>query len=100
MSILAGITTLMGLISFVLFVIVLIKLFKYEGTGKGILGIICGLYTFIWGWMKAKELEMTDIMLFWSFVTLLQFVLWAIANKTALSQMPDILQMMEMLETQ
>jgi len=99
-SILTAMTGLVGLISLILFVMVLIKLFQNEGTGKGILGIICGLYTFIWGWMKAKELEMTDIMLFWSFVIVLQIVLSIVVNVTAVSQIPEMLQMMDMLETQ
>ncbi len=38
-------------------VIVLIKLFQNEGALKGILGLICGLYTFIWGWMNATKLN-------------------------------------------
>ena len=36
-------------------IIVLIKLFQTEGALKGILGIICLLYTFIWGWMNANK---------------------------------------------
>ena len=42
---------LLSLVTFVLFILVLIKLFQKEGTLKGILGLICAIYTFIWGWM-------------------------------------------------
>jgi hypothetical protein len=35
---------------------VLTKLFPKEGVMKGILGIVCGLYTFVWGWQN-KESE-------------------------------------------
>lgn len=31
-------------------IVVLVKLFQTEGLLKGILGLICMLYTFIWGW--------------------------------------------------
>ncbi len=43
---------------------------------------------------------MTDIMLFWSFVTVLQVVLSIVVNVTAVSQMPVMLQMMEILRMQ
>jgi uncharacterized membrane protein len=62
-SILSGLSFLAGT---VMFVMVLIKLFQNEGTGKGILGLICGLYTFVWGWMKHKELNITKIMIAWT----------------------------------
>jgi hypothetical protein len=30
---------------------------------KGILGVFCGLYAFIWGWMNAGRLGLKNIML-------------------------------------
>ena len=62
-QILAGLTSL---VAFVMFVIVLIKLFQREGALKGILGIICALYTFVWGWMKNKEENITTFMWIWT----------------------------------
>jgi len=56
-------------------VIVLIKLFQNEGALKGILGIICGLYTFIWGWMNAGRLNLRNIMIIWTIVLILQIIL-------------------------
>ena len=53
MSILSG---LVGLVNLAMFIIVLIKLFQKEGALKGVLGLICALYTFIWGWMKPDTL--------------------------------------------
>ena len=47
-------------------IMVLIPLFKTKGVLHGILGIICGLYPFIWGWIHAKELNLSKIMLIWS----------------------------------
>jgi len=56
------------------FVIVLIKLFQNEGALKGILGLICGLYTFIWGWMNATKLGIKNIMLIWTILLLIALV--------------------------
>ena len=67
MTIALGISFLMiQILSLVLFIIVLIKLFKKEGVLKGILGFFCGIYTFIWGWLKHKELALTKVMTVWS----------------------------------
>jgi hypothetical protein len=43
---------------------------------------------------------MTDTMLFWSFVTAPQVVLSIGVTVTAVSQMPEMLQMMEILRIQ
>ena len=66
MSILSILYFLVALVNLVLAIMVLIKLFQKEGALKGILGIICMLYTFVWGWMKAKELNITNIMWGWT----------------------------------
>lgn len=68
MLILAWLVCLAWLICFV---IVLIKLFQNEGALKGILGLICGLYTFIWGWMNATKLNIKTIMIAWTVLWLL-----------------------------
>ena len=57
------------------FIIVLIKLFQNEGALKGILGLICGLYTFIWGWMNADRLGIKNIMMIWSLLILVNIIL-------------------------
>jgi tetratricopeptide (TPR) repeat protein len=59
----------------ILFIIVLVQLFKKEGALKGILGFFCGIYTFIWGWMKHKELALTKVMALWSIMTVASIVL-------------------------
>ena len=53
-------------VSLIVWIIVLMKLWKAEGALKGVLGFFCGLYTFIWGWMKHKQLKMTKMMAVWS----------------------------------
>lgn len=45
---------------------VLIKMFKNEKPLIGILGILCSLWAFIWGWMKASTLGLKQIMMIWS----------------------------------
>jgi hypothetical protein len=41
-------------------------MFQNEKPLLGILGIFCGLWTFIWGWMKSSALGLKKIMLIWS----------------------------------
>ena len=60
------------------FIIVLIKLFQDKGALHGILGLICSLYTFIWGWMNAGRLNIRNIMIIWTVVILLQIILNAV----------------------
>ena len=56
------------------FIIVLIKLFQNEGALKGILGLICGLYTFIWGWMNGTRLGIKNIMMIWTLLIILSII--------------------------
>lgn len=68
-------TMLVGLGSLVCFIIVLVKLFQNEGALKGILGLICGIYTFIWGWMNAGRLGIKNWMMLWTALIILQMIL-------------------------
>lgn len=43
--ILMALSSIVGLVSLILGIIVLVKLFQREGALKGILGLICMLYT-------------------------------------------------------
>lgn len=61
--------------SLVCAVIVLIKLFGDEGALKGILGIICGLYTYIWGWMNKDKHNLGKVMLIWTVLIILQVII-------------------------
>jgi hypothetical protein len=64
-----------GLASFVCFIIVLIKQFQNAGVVHGIIGIVtCGIWTFIWGWMNAGKLNIRNIMMIWT----LLFVVYCI----------------------
>ena len=66
--------------SLICFIIVLIKLFQNEGALKGILGLICSLYTFIWGWMNATKLNIKNIMMIWTALIILCFIFGALGG--------------------
>jgi tetratricopeptide (TPR) repeat protein len=57
---------LLAIVGLVMFIVVIIKLFKTEGALKGVLGIICVIYPFIWGWVKHKKLKITRVMVLWT----------------------------------
>lgn len=65
------------IIAWVAGIVVLIKLFQIEGLLKGILGLICMLYTFIWGWMNVKreELQLKNWMYLWTGAIVLGVIL-------------------------
>lgn len=66
-----GILALLCLVgSVICALIVLVKLFQEKGALHGILGFICGLYTYIWGWMNASR----NIMLLWTLFIILYIV--------------------------
>lgn len=72
-----------NVIIWVMGILVLIKLFQKEGVLKGILGIICMLYTFIWGWMHYKENDQKTVMMIWSGLIILGIILNGIAQANA-----------------
>lgn len=71
-----GLILLFGLISFVCWIKVLIALFKNAGVGLGILGIICNLFAFIWGWVKSGSLGLRGTMLAWTIATVGLFIMY------------------------
>ena len=68
--------------SIVCWVMVLMKMFPAEGTLKGILAIICGLYAFVWGWMNAAKFGLKNVMMAWTVLVLLTFVVTGMAFAT------------------
>jgi len=55
-----------GIGSLVCWIIMLVKIFQAGYTLQGVLGILCALVAFIYGWMKADELDAKPIMLGWT----------------------------------
>ena len=67
---------LVELAAFVCFIMVLIKQFQTAGAVHGIIGIItCGIWTFIWGWMNATNLNIKNIMMIWTLLIVICLVL-------------------------
>lgn len=64
-----------GLASLVCLIIVLTKLFPREGVLKGIFGIICGLYTFIWGWKNKDSENLGAVMSIWTVLVIINIIL-------------------------
>ena len=76
--------TIGSIIALVCGIFVLVKLFQKEGVWKGILGLICLLYTYIWGWMHIKD-ESLKIRT-WMYVWTAAIVLGIVLNLVAQSQ--------------
>lgn len=57
-----------GIGSLICLIIVLTKLFPAGGVGKGVLGLICALYAFIWGWQNKDSEELNTVMIIWSII--------------------------------
>jgi hypothetical protein len=86
MSVLLILFWLISIGAIICFILVLIKLFQKEGVGLGILGIICGIYTFIWGWINHKPQKITNIMLIWTILVIISLILNFVAGGAMLSQ--------------
>jgi len=65
-ALLSIVLALAGIGSLVCWIMVLIQMFKNAGVVHGILGIICGIYAFIWGWMNNSRYGLNTIMLVWT----------------------------------
>jgi len=77
---------LVGLGSLVCFVMVLIKQFQTAGPLHGIIGLItCGIWTFIWGWMRATTLNLRNLMMIWTVLIVVAMVLNMMGGMAALS---------------
>lgn len=87
-----------SLLSFALFLYVLIRLFKAEGALKGILGFFCGIYLFLWGWIKHKEQKITGVMVLWTILIfapiVASFVMPGIFATMSLKQLGDMNQIL------
>jgi hypothetical protein len=82
MTAIAGIV---GLLSFGCLVFVLTKMYPKEGVGKTILGFICAIYAFIWGWqnIKNEDAMFKNVMYAWTGIVLLNIILSAIIQAQA-----------------
>jgi hypothetical protein len=60
------IAAIASIVSLVCLIVVLTKLFPDKGVGWGIFGIICGIYTFIWGWQNVDRHDLKNVMWIWT----------------------------------
>ena len=71
-----GILALVALVGCAIcWIIVLIKIFQNDGALKGILGLICSLFAFVWGWMNATRLGVKNIMIIWTVLLIIYLIL-------------------------
>jgi hypothetical protein len=77
------------IVSLVCWIKVLIVLFSKAGVGLGILGIICSLFAFIWGWMKHKEYGLTKVMAVWTATIVLMIPLNIMNTQAILRDMQN-----------
>jgi hypothetical protein len=66
---------LLVLVAIVLQILVVVKMFQNAGALHGILGLICGLYALIWGWMNADKYNIRNLMIAYTGVLVLVIVL-------------------------
>ena len=73
------VAVLVGLANLGCTIYVVVKLFQEKGIFHALFGFFCcQLYPFVWGWMQASTLKITDIMVFWSATILMGIVLQVI----------------------
>jgi hypothetical protein len=76
-----GILALLCLLgSIVCWIIVLIRMFKEAGAVHGIIGILCSLWAFIWGWMNSGKLGLRNIMIIWTLLIIAYVILASLSG--------------------
>jgi hypothetical protein len=88
MEILGSILSIVGGIgSLVCWIIVLIRMFKTAGVLQGIIGIICALWAFIWGWINSGAQNLRNVMLAWTGCIVLSVIGGGLSGAGAASQL-------------
>jgi hypothetical protein len=73
------VAVIVGLANLGCTIYVVVKLYQAKGIFHALIGFFCcQLYPFIWGWLRAADLNITDIMVFWSATILMGIVLQVI----------------------
>jgi hypothetical protein len=71
---------LLAVVAFVVQILVVVKMFQNAGVVHGILGIICGLYAYIWGWMNSGKYGIKNLMIIWTVLVILIVILSMVAG--------------------
>lgn len=53
---------------------ILYRLGREKGAAHALLGFIFPPYAYIWGWLNSRRLEIMDVMVFWTFMSLAAFL--------------------------
>ena len=78
-----AISYLVSLLNLGCLIFVVIKMYPKVGALKAILGFICGIYAFIWGWQNIKtetDPNFKNVMYAWTGLILLTIVLNSIIS--------------------
>jgi hypothetical protein len=67
----------------------LYRIAKEKGGTHAVLGLLFPPYLYVWGWMNSRRLEIIDIMIFWSFVTIAAIVFPLLMGISAAAQLPS-----------
>lgn len=103
-----GLLTVSGIGGLVCFILVLVQMFKREQTGLAIVCIVLALCSgigsliaFVYGWIKATEWELKNVMLAWTLMLVLQVVGAGILFGVVLpAQVKDVQQQMQQMQQQ
>ncbi|MCF7675673.1 MAG: hypothetical protein K9N23_18555 [Akkermansiaceae bacterium] len=80
--------------SLVCWIMVLIKMFTTEkGPLMGILGILCSLWAYIWGWINAGKTGLKQIMLLWTVAIVLCMIGAAMTAGSMATNLPNQMEM-------
>jgi hypothetical protein len=89
------ISSIAGIVVWVIGLVVVIKMFQREGVVKGILGLICTLYSYIWGWQHAKQENLTGMMWTWTIIIVISVIAGAVGGMSAPAGGGDVVPAVE-----
>lgn len=92
--VLLGLAGFFGLIASVLWIVLIVKVFKHAGAGLGILSIFCAPFTYIWGWVKSGQFKLTKLMVWLTLLILISAGLYG-AGMAALVASPEMQEQMK-----
>lgn len=80
-----------GAVSFIIGIVVLIKLFQKGGVVQGIIGLVTfNLYTFIWGWINAEKENIGTMMWIWTGIIILSIIISVVTAGSAMGGPTDL----------
>ena len=77
----------LSLANFGCLIYLLYLLYKEKGGLHALLGFLFPIYPYFWGWIRAKQLEIVDIMVFWTIISIGLVVFPVVMGFVAASQM-------------